>query len=148
MTTGRACGIHTREVPTVKQAGNKPKGFAAHPENINRDGRPKKEKCITDALRRIAKHDLPEQLPQQWQKIVNVLEPLVGKPKTFADLLAFQMWWDSLDGNDRVAREIVDRLEGKTAQPLVGDSDFDALVPPIQFIGCTGPKANAGKGKA
>ena len=100
-----------------KKDGTFAKGWKGGP------GRPKKEKCITDSLRRIAKCDLPEQLPHQWQKIVDVLEPLVGKPKTFADLLAFQYWWDALDGNDKQAREIVDRLEGRTAQPLVGDPD-------------------------
>lgn len=89
----------------------------------NPNGRPRKEKCITDALRKIAKHDLPEQLPARWQKIVDTLEPLVGKPKTFADLLAFQYWWDALDGNDRQAREIIDRLEGKVPQPLGSDPD-------------------------
>lgn len=85
-----------------KQADNKPKnnnptgkgGFSDNPQNINREGRPLRERVISDQLLDIAKKD-PELVHAVAQK----------------------MWELAKRGELSTIREIMDRLEGKPLQP-------------------------------
>ena len=75
----------------------------------NPKGRPVKEQSITEALRELA--------PQ-------VLEITIGgkknTTKTAVQLMALGMYLKAIKGDASMAREIIDRLEGKVAQPVTG----------------------------
>jgi len=75
----------------------------------NLKGRPTKEHSVTEALRELA----PE-----------ILEITIGGKKnttrTAVQLMALGMYLKAIKGDASMAREIIDRLEGKVAQPLSG----------------------------
>lgn len=76
-------------------------GFAAHPENINRKGRPKKEHSITHQLRALS-----EEIDEE-------------SGKTKAQLLAEKLWALALEeGDKQVMVHIIDRLDGKPKESL------------------------------
>ena len=76
----------------------------------NPHGRPRKELSITDALR-----TLMDEVPTI--KIGNT----VNTDKTWAQLVALGMLLKATKGDASMAREIIDRLEGKVAQPVTGE---------------------------
>ena len=65
-------------------------GFALNPNGINRNGRPKKENCITDALRQAVK----------------------GKERQLAE-----MWIERAETDLGALKDLVERLEGKPVIP-------------------------------
>jgi hypothetical protein len=80
----------------VKQTENKAPtgGFNVHPENINRNGRPKKGLALTDLMRQIFEEN--ESIPKS----------IVAK--------LLQM---AASGDIAAIREVLDRIEGKPIQP-------------------------------
>jgi len=86
------------EEPIVKQTeNNQPTGgFNVHPENINRNGRPKKGLALTDIMR------------EMFQENEAIPKAIVGK--------LLQM---AANGDIAAIREVLDRIEGKPIQPNV-----------------------------
>ena len=84
----------------VKQPENKdvkPVGFAAHPENINRKGRPKKGNTLTDIMREVMEEELPSGKMRKEAFVRKVLE------------LAY-------DGNEQMIKLVWNYLEGMPLQ--------------------------------
>ena len=75
----------------------------------NPHGRPRKELSITDALR-----TLMDEVP------TIKIGSTVNTDKTWAQLVALGMLLKATKGDASMAREIIDRLEGKVAQPVTG----------------------------
>ena len=78
-------------------------------ESGNPHGRKPKELSITQALRDYM-HEIP-QITVGGQK---------NTDKTWAQLVALGMLLKTVKGDASMAREIIDRLEGKVAQPIAG----------------------------
>lgn len=74
----------------------------------NPNGRPKKEKCITDQIRATL-DKIPELLPNST--------PNSGK-LTNAQIFADQMVLEALKGNSAIVKEVLDRVEGKVKEVL------------------------------
>jgi len=94
---------------TAKQrniSGLKPfkKGQSGNPK-----GRPRKEACITTVL-------------QSRMGVVPLVE-INGKvnTKTWAELIADSLLMNAYKGNAAAMHELMDRIEGKVAQPISGD---------------------------
>jgi len=87
----------------------RPRGKPFEKGNKLGHGRPTKEHSVTQALRELA----PE-----------ILEITIGGKKnttrTAVQLMALGMYLKAIQGDASMAREIIDRLEGKVAQPLSG----------------------------
>lgn len=64
-------------------------GFNVHPENINREGRPKKEYAFTDTLL-----DILKEKPELKRALIVKLIELASK----GDLQAIKELWDRLEG--------------------------------------------------
>ncbi len=71
------------------------KGFASHPENINRNGRPTKGNAWAEI----------------FEAVGNEIDDRTGKP--FKELVSRKMWAKAVGGDINAAREIMDRMEGK-----------------------------------
>lgn len=72
-----------------KQVENKPVGFAAHPENINRNGRPHKGHSITETIRAMM-DEKPEIKRALGQKILQMAMQ--------GDITAMKTIWNYIDG--------------------------------------------------
>ena len=93
---------------TAKKPRGKGRPFAKG-NRANPNGRPRKELSITQALRDYM-HEIP-QITVGGSK---------NTDKTWAQLVALGMLLKSVKGDASMAREIIDRLEGKVAQPIAG----------------------------
>jgi hypothetical protein len=93
----------------VKQEENKPGkgGFGDHPENINREGRPKKGMALTDLMR-----EMMDETPQIKKAIMAKLMQMAA------------------EGDIAAIREVLDRTEGKPIQPNVdmGEDKMEDLL--------------------
>lgn len=85
-------------IKTVKQMENKNKqGFAVHPENINRNGRPKKGQTMTDILSELG--DIQD---------IELLDEKITKKKA----LALKIWQLALKGDLAAIKYIYNRIDG------------------------------------
>jgi len=87
-------------------------GFATHPENINREGRPKKGEAFTDILR--SKADADE-----------IAEKLIEKAQD-GDMAALKYIYDRLDGTPRQFVQVNNPLQAEfleLGKRLLDDSD-------------------------
>lgn len=92
-----------------KTIEEKPKyGFAQHPENINRSGRPKKGETYTDIIRQIGEE----------------VDGETGLTKK--QLLMRKMWNRALSDKDDLPTEkyLIDRIDGQPTQKNVIESDI------------------------
>lgn len=80
-----------------KQVDNKLVGFAAHPENINRNGRPPKGHSITETIRAMM-DERPE--------IKKALAAKVLQMASEGDITAMKTIWNYLDGMPTQKQEI------------------------------------------
>jgi len=97
----------------VKQSENniKTMGFASHPENINRNGRPKTGQALTDIMREVLEEDLPSGKKRKEALVRRVLE------------LAYE-------GNEAMIRMAWSYLEGMPVQRnvLAGDEENPVVI--------------------
>lgn len=112
-------------VEEITQNVKKREKKGVHPNSLknlhpNLKGRPTKEHSVTEALRELA----PE-----------ILEITVGgkknTTKTAVQLMALGMYLKAIKGDASMAREIIDRLEGKVTIPVSG-ADGGAIV--IEYV--------------
>ncbi len=76
-------------------------------DNINRNGRPTKDKSITGLIREMLDHD------------ANFIAP-GGSPddKTWRQVIARTILYQAAKGNPQMIKELLDRIEGKVVQPV------------------------------
>jgi len=94
---------------TAEKPRKKPRGKPfAKGNNANPNGRPRKEACITTVL-------------QSRMGEVPLVE-INGKvnTKTWAELIADSLLMNAYKGNAAAMHELMDRIEGKVAQPVIG----------------------------
>lgn len=87
----------------VKQESNKKSGkttFADRPQDINRNGRPKKEHCLTDLLK--------EALDQKHDE----------SGKTNKQMIIDKMYELANDGDAIILKYLFDRIDGKPLQQI------------------------------
>ncbi len=79
-------------------------GFIEHPENINRKGRPRKGKGLSDILGSHAK-----------KRDVEYIDPKTGERKMMSrnQALAAKLWDLALSGDITAIKYIYDRIDGK-----------------------------------
>jgi hypothetical protein len=99
--------------------GHFKKGVSGNPK-----GRPVKELSITQALRDYM-HEIP-QITVGGSK---------NTDKTWAQLVALGMLLKSVKGDASMAREIIDRLEGKVAQPVTGEGGGPVMIEYVKASG-------------
>jgi hypothetical protein len=92
------------------------RGFASHPELINRKGRPKKGTSLTDHL--------IEYLQKQG------VDPKTGKKKTRKDILAEKLYDLALKGDTVAMKYVFDRIEGKPHQTIEQKGDQTIVIKP------------------
>jgi len=85
----------------------------------NAKGRPKKEKVISDIIREYLSEVPPIKIRGE-----------VNKDKTWAQLVALGMLYKAVKGDAAMARELMDRLEGKVVLPIGGE-DGEPIVTQI-----------------
>ena len=95
------------DTEVVKQQENNKTGFQLHPENINREGRPKKGTTLTDIMRQI------------FQENAQIPKAIVAKLLEMA-----------AKGDIAAIREVLDRVEGKAVQTteLTGENGQPILI--------------------
>ncbi len=81
--------------------GREKQGFASRPENINRNGRPKKGQTLTDILNA---HADKEDIGKEENKISR------------REALAQKLWQMALGGDIAAIRYIYDRIDGKPTE--------------------------------
>lgn len=81
---------------------------------INGNNHAKKDYSITSILKEMA----DEPAPERWLEVEDK-----GKGLTYRQAAARRIWVDVLRGNTKLTGELLDRLEGKVAQPLAGDRE-------------------------
>jgi hypothetical protein len=89
-----------------KQVDNKLVGFAAHPENINRNGRPPKGHSITETIRAMM-DEKPE--------IKKALGAKILQMAVEGDITAIKTLWNYIDGMPVQKQE----LTGADGQPIL-----------------------------
>lgn len=82
-------------------------GFAAHPENINRNGRPRKGDALTDIMREYLDGDVETSL-EDGTKI----------KRKRGEILAQKVFAAALRGNSSAMTMIWNYMDGKPKQPL------------------------------
>lgn len=107
-------------------AGKKGKGFAAHPELINRKGRPRKKKSLTEILERMG--------GRRDQEDEN--DP--GKKISRKEKLARALWSLALSGDLAAQRYIFDRIDGKPTEHLEIKDDRVEVIPAADEPGTNG----------
>jgi len=112
---------------------------------LNPNGRPRKERCITESLRKYAEIETTAELVKLplVAKAVAQTFRIFGTPETMADVLAQCIWFDALNGNDHARREILDRLEGKPTQTL----DIPAAASFADYFAASAAERAAAKGE-
>jgi hypothetical protein len=105
----------TTQIETVKQQDNKEEkkltGFALNPENINRNGRPKKGTAITDVIR-----DMLNEKPE----IKKALSTKLLQMALDGDLAAIKHLMAYIDGMPTQKTEIT----GAEGEPLYSDNQL------------------------
>lgn len=88
--------------------GNETKGFASHPELINKRGRPKKNQAMTEIIRRYGR-----------RKDIKI-EDEYGEEKYYSrkDALALKLWQLALQGDMSAIKYIYDRLDGRPKETV------------------------------
>lgn len=110
----------------VKQTDNKEKklvGFAAHPENINRNGRPPKGWAWSDLLDSIGE-EIP---PGEDGKI----DP---NGKTYKEIVGRKLWDECKNGNIHAMRELFNRMEGLPRIKMDIDSKVKMETPQVADV--------------
>jgi len=96
-------------------------GFAAHPENINRKGRPPKGSTITDRI-----------MMKLEDTISMVKRTKDGKRRrvtlTYVDALVDTLFRLAFNGDRKAIRDIVERVEGKPLQQVIADMKHTIVV--------------------
>lgn len=92
-------------------------GFAVHPENINRKGRPPKGESITGLMREHLWNKPEKGKVARKEKFINVVWELAAKDH---DLNAIKLIWNYMDGKptQKIQAQISDGLEGLTNDEL------------------------------
>ena len=85
---------------------NKKTGFAEHPENINRNGRPKKGETLTDLI-------------NEYGNTKN------KSGKELKAILIKKIWDKAIKGNNTMMKYICDRIDGFPAQTLKHDMEME-----------------------
>lgn len=85
--------------------------------HINRNGRPTKDKSITNLIR--------EMLDQEAGFIAPGASP---DDKTWRQLIAKAILYNAAKGNPQMIKEVLDRLEGKVMQPVGGEGGGPVLL--------------------
>lgn len=101
-------------------AGNKNSGFASHPENINRAGRPK-EGALTDILREFG--DM-EDVEFSGDKIAR------------KRALSQRLWQKALEGDIQCIKYIFDRIDGRPTER----HEVEGNMPTVIFSGIDEPE--------
>jgi hypothetical protein len=101
--------------------GNENKGFASHPENINREGRPKKGETLTDALREFAE-----------QQDVEYNDNKISRKQA----LSQKLWQMALNGDLQAMKYIYDRIDGKPTEK----HEVEGNMPTVIFSGIDEPE--------
>ena len=84
--------------------------FRDNPEYINRKGRPKKGKSVTDILLKYGKKRIIERN---------------GKKVSSIDILVEEMWSLALSGDINAMKYIIDRIDGKATVFVQQKTDMD-----------------------
>jgi hypothetical protein len=95
--------------------GNRAKGgFGDNPQNINRAGRPKKGKTLTDILEKHGKRRDIEYVDEKTGEV---------KKRSRKEELARELWALAMDGDIQAIKYIYDRIDGKPTehQEITGD---------------------------
>jgi len=86
---------------TIDKPIKKKQGFAAHPENINRNGRPKKGQTLTDIAKVVLDEELPSGITRKEALIKKVAQLAYDGDSTMIKLL-----WNYIDGMPRQRQEV------------------------------------------
>lgn len=86
-------------------------GFRENPENINRKGRPKKGRTMTDLL-------------EAYGKLINTED----KELTNRQALAKKIWEMAMDGDTTAIKYIYDRIDGKPRETVAVDQKGNIVV--------------------
>jgi hypothetical protein len=133
----------------AKQGPNNSKrGFASHPENINKAGRPSAGMAHAEWLRANL-FDVPirfnaeDKLPLPILKRIRELPTAIkGRVKTYGNLGDAMDFMDWLMGDATKGTVLKDRGYGKCPQPITGEDGGPLQVQTVvQFVGC-GVKAS------
>ena len=93
-------------------------GFAAHPENINRKGRPKKGKTITDLIKKLGKRRIE-------------IESINGKHSKL-EIIVEQLLLLAMEGDVSAIKYIVDRIDGKPTETVKHEGDMTYIIKPAE----------------
>ncbi|MBT3421198.1 MAG: hypothetical protein HOB17_12390 [Candidatus Marinimicrobia bacterium] len=115
-----------------KQTKKMPTGRRFKPgQSGNPKGRPKKDKCIPDLLRKIGEFQAPEEL---YDRVIEYFELPKDATLTMAEAVCMVVYMKALEGQSWAINFIVDRTEGKPAQTIIQTDSNKPDFTKVEFV--------------
>ena len=97
----------------------------------NPKGRPKKDKCIPDILRKIGYYQAPDEL---HARVVEYFELPKDTTLSIAEAVCMVVYMKALEGQSWAINFIVDRTEGKPAQTIIQTDSNKPDFSKVEFV--------------
>jgi hypothetical protein len=115
-----------------KQNKNMPTGRRFKPGvSGNPLGRPKKDKCIPDLLRKIGDYHAPEEL---HDRVIEYFELPNDTTLSMAEAVCMVVYMKAVEGQSWAINFIVDRTEGKPAQTIIQKDTNKPDFTKVEFV--------------